>query len=46
MADNTEVMKGINRQPGVTYPVLVPNIQGFEAAVSKFVILFIQWFII
>jgi len=32
MADNAEVMKGIRRKPGVAYPVLVPNMQGFEAA--------------
>ena len=33
MADNTEVMAGITRQPGVSYSVLVPNMKGFEAAV-------------
>lgn len=38
MADNAKVMAGINKHPDVTYPVLVPNIQGFEAAVSKFII--------
>ncbi|WP_394789445.1 hydroxymethylglutaryl-CoA lyase [Rhodoferax sp.] len=32
MADNAEVMAGIARQPGVRYSVLVPNLQGFEAA--------------
>lgn len=32
MADNTEVMKGIERRPGVTYSVLTPNLKGFEAA--------------
>jgi len=32
MADNAEVMAGIRRKPGVAYPVLVPNIKGFEAA--------------
>ncbi len=32
MADNAEVMAGIARQPGVTYSVLTPNLQGFEAA--------------
>ena len=33
MADNAEVMAGIQRQPGVRYSVLTPNLQGFEAAV-------------
>lgn len=32
MADNTEVMSGIQRQPGVRYGVLVPNTKGLEAA--------------
>jgi hydroxymethylglutaryl-CoA lyase len=32
MADNTEVMAGIVRQPGVRYSVLVPNMKGLEAA--------------
>ncbi len=34
MADNAEVMAGIKRLPGVAYPVLVPNIKGFEAALA------------
>jgi isopropylmalate/homocitrate/citramalate synthase len=34
MADSAEVLKGIRRKPGVSYPVLVPNMQGFEAAVA------------
>jgi hydroxymethylglutaryl-CoA lyase len=34
MADHTEVLRGIDRQPGVSYPVLVPNLHGFEAAVA------------
>ncbi len=34
MADNAEVMAGIRRKPGVAYPVLVPNMQGFEAALA------------
>jgi hydroxymethylglutaryl-CoA lyase len=34
MADHAEVLRGIDRQPGVSYPVLVPNLQGFEAAVA------------
>ncbi|MDP4300311.1 hydroxymethylglutaryl-CoA lyase [Leptothrix discophora] len=32
MADNTEVMAGITRQPGVRYSVLTPNLKGWEAA--------------
>jgi hydroxymethylglutaryl-CoA lyase len=32
MADNAEVMGGIQRQQGVRYSVLTPNLQGFEAA--------------
>jgi hydroxymethylglutaryl-CoA lyase len=34
MADSREVMAGIARRPGVSYPVLVPNMQGFEAAMA------------
>jgi hydroxymethylglutaryl-CoA lyase len=33
MADNHEVMAGIQRQSGVRYSVLTPNLKGFEAAV-------------
>jgi hydroxymethylglutaryl-CoA lyase len=32
MADNAEVMNGIQRQASVRYSVLTPNAQGFEAA--------------
>jgi len=32
MADHTEVLKRIRRRPGVSYPVLTPNLKGFEAA--------------
>jgi hydroxymethylglutaryl-CoA lyase len=32
MADHTEVLEGIRRRPGVSYPVLTPNLKGFEAA--------------
>ena len=32
MADNAAVMAGIARKPGVAYPVLVPNMKGYEAA--------------
>ncbi len=34
MADGAEVMAGIARRPGVAYPVLVPNMQGLEAALA------------
>ncbi|XP_063169574.1 3-hydroxymethyl-3-methylglutaryl-CoA lyase, cytoplasmic isoform X1 [Candoia aspera] len=34
MADHTEVMKGIRRYPGVRYPVLTPNLQGFHSAIA------------
>lgn len=34
LADNAQVMAGIVRCPGVSYPVLVPGMQGFEAAVA------------
>lgn len=34
MADNAEVMAGIRRKPGVSYPVLVPNLRGLEAAIT------------
>ena len=33
MADNREVMAGIQRKPGVRYSVLTPNMTGYEAAV-------------
>ncbi len=32
MADSAAVLAGIARRPGVSYPVLVPNMKGFEAA--------------
>jgi len=34
MADAAEVMAGIRRKPGVSYPVLVPNMKGLEAAMA------------
>ncbi len=34
MADNAEVMAAIHRQPGVSYSVLTPNLQGFEVALK------------
>lgn len=35
MADNAQVMAGIQRQPGVRYSVLTPNMKGFEAAAAS-----------
>jgi hydroxymethylglutaryl-CoA lyase len=32
MADHVELMRALKRRPGVDYPVLTPNLQGFEAA--------------
>jgi len=32
MADHAEVLARIRRKPGVAYPVLTPNLKGFEAA--------------
>ena len=32
MADTAEVLAGLTKRPGVTYPVLVPNAKGLEAA--------------
>ncbi len=34
MADAAAVMAGIERRPGVAYPVLVPNEQGLESALA------------
>ncbi len=34
MGDNAEVMARIERLPGVAYPVLTPNLKGFEAALA------------
>ena len=34
MADSAQVMAGIRRKPGVTYPVLVPNRKGLDAAIA------------
>lgn len=34
MGDNTEVLQGIKRKPGVSYPVLTPNLKGFESALA------------
>ena len=35
MADNREVMAGIERRPGVAYSVLTPNMQGYQAALPS-----------
>ena len=35
MADNAEVLAGIQRQPGVRYSVLTPNLQGLQAALAS-----------
>jgi hydroxymethylglutaryl-CoA lyase len=34
MADNAQVMAGIRKKPGVSYPVLVPNRKGLDAAIA------------
>lgn len=34
MADQVEVFQGINKKPGISYPVLVPNLKGLEAALK------------
>jgi hydroxymethylglutaryl-CoA lyase len=34
MADHAQVIQGIHRQPGVSYPALVPNLRGMELAVA------------
>ncbi len=35
MADNAQVMAGVRRKAGVRYSVLIPNMQGFEAALAS-----------
>ena len=34
MGDNAAVMQGISRHPATVYPVLTPNLQGFDAAIQ------------
>lgn len=34
MSDHSAVLGGIRRRPGVAYPVLTPNLKGFDAAVE------------
>ncbi|XP_065130340.1 hydroxymethylglutaryl-CoA lyase, mitochondrial isoform X1 [Paramisgurnus dabryanus] len=35
MADQDEVMRGLHKKPGVNYPVLTPNLKGFQAAMNS-----------
>ena len=35
MADNAQVMAGVQRAPGVRYSVLTPNLKGLEAALAS-----------
>jgi len=35
MADTPEVLARLHRRPGVSYPVLVPNLRGLEAALAN-----------
>lgn len=37
MSDAKEVMTTLKRKPGVNYPVLVPNLKGYEIAVSLYI---------
>ena len=34
MGDNEAVMRALQRRPGVSYPVLTPNLKGFDAALE------------
>lgn len=34
LADQTDVLQGINKKSGVSYPVLVPNVKGLENAIN------------
>jgi isopropylmalate/homocitrate/citramalate synthase len=34
MADHAEVLRALPQHQGVTYPVLVPNLRGYEAAIA------------
>ncbi|ODP31570.1 hydroxymethylglutaryl-CoA lyase [Pandoraea sp. ISTKB] len=34
MVDHSEIMARLTRKPGVSYPVLVPNLKGLEAAIA------------
>lgn len=35
MSDGVDVMKNLPRLPGVNYPVLVPNLKGYDTAVRS-----------
>jgi hydroxymethylglutaryl-CoA lyase len=35
LADHMQVFQGIAKQPGVSYPVLVPNLKGLENAIAS-----------
>ncbi|KAM7353133.1 hydroxymethylglutaryl-CoA lyase [Cochliomyia hominivorax] len=35
MGDNAEVLQGIRKVPGISYPVLTPNLKGFESALKS-----------
>jgi hypothetical protein len=35
MADHAEVVRGLDHSGPVTFPVLTPNLKGYEAAVSR-----------
>lgn len=34
MADSAEVLAGLTRHPGISFPVLTPNLQGLQAAIA------------
>jgi hydroxymethylglutaryl-CoA lyase len=34
LSDNTEVYRGIDKVDGISYPVLTPNLKGFESALA------------
>ncbi|XP_030376978.1 3-hydroxy-3-methylglutaryl-CoA lyase, cytoplasmic isoform X2 [Scaptodrosophila lebanonensis] len=34
MGDNAAVLRGIRKVPGISYPVLTPNLKGFESALA------------
>lgn len=35
MGDNSEVLQGIQKVDGISYPVLTPNLKGFEEALKS-----------
>jgi hydroxymethylglutaryl-CoA lyase len=35
MGDNAEVLQGIDKVEGISYPVLTPNLKGFESALAS-----------